>query len=232
MSQKSMGGLITSTISLLGINAVPAAGLLVGGWAVETAVLLYLIENVVTVLLAALRVRLLSPVREEWGSSRPQGWSTVTINGRTRRQGPGPYRERGSLLSGYLLAGLGLSVGSGIFLLFFVFGILRAGVEPEGIRLGVAGMLAFQLFGFVGDLFLLRPLPLTRAETLLATSLGRVVLLFLAVFIGVFVALFNDYWFLWPFIVLKTMVDVGSQLKFLFGRRNSTLALEPPVSGS
>jgi hypothetical protein len=232
MSQKSTLGLITSTISVLGINAVPAGGLLLGGWAVETAVLLYLIENVVTVLLAGLRVRLLSPVREEWGSSRPREWGTVTINGRTVRQKPSPYRERGSLLTSYLLVGLGFSVASGIFILFFLFGILRARLEPEAIRLGVAGMLAFQLFDFIWDLFLLRPLPLARAETLLTASLGRVALLFLAVFAGVFVALFNDYWFLGPFIVLKTVVDVGSQLKFLFGRRNSALALEPPVTGS
>jgi hypothetical protein len=230
MSQKSIVGLITSIISILGINAIPMGGLLVGGWAVETAVLLYLIENVVTVLLVGLRVQLLSPVREAWGSSRPHEWGTVTINGRTRRQKPGPYRERGSLLTSYLLVGLVFSVASGIFIVFFLFGILRATVEPEAIRLGVAGMLAFQLFGFIWDFFLLRPLPLTQAETLLTASLGRVVLLFLAVFAGVFVALFNDYWFLWPFVVLKTTVDVGSQVKFLFGRRNGVLAVEPPAS--
>ena len=231
MSQKSIMGLITSTITVLGINAVPAGGLLLGGWAVETAVLLYLIENVVTVLLVGLRVRMLSPVREEWGSSRPPEWvSVTTINGRTRRQKPGPYRERSNLLTPFLLVGLVFSAACGIFLLLFLFGILRVRVESEALRLGVAGMLAFQLFGFIWDYFLLRPLPLTQAETLLTASLGRVVLLFLAVFAGVFVALFNDYWFLGPFIVLKTLVDVASQLKFLFGRRDTALALESPAS--
>jgi hypothetical protein len=52
--------------------------------------------------------------------------------------------------------------------------------------------------------------PLAAGEAWVAQSLGRVFLLFLAVFVGVFAASFSNDWFVMPFIALKTIVDLGT----------------------
>ncbi len=201
MSKKSILNGLTSLLTALGINAVPVGGMLFSGWAPETAMLLYLIENIVAVPLAVLCVRLLAPAQED-------------VPGEKRR-------ERRSMLQGHLLVGIVFSIGSGIFMGFFLFGILKAPIELSALRFGAATILAFQLFGFISDFFLLRPLSLVRAEKVLAVGLGRVALLFLAVFFGVFLALFSDWWFLIPFIVLKTIVDIGQPIQFLYERSRS-----------
>jgi len=63
-----------------------------------------------------------------------------------------------------------------------------------------------------------RPLTLAKTENYLKQSMGRVALLFLAVFIGIFVALFVDKWFVIPFIALKTIVDIGGFMQTLKSR--------------
>ena len=200
MTRKSIIEAITSSITTVGINVIPAGGVFISGWATETAVLLYLIENMVSVLLVGLRVRLLAPAREGVPGAKPL--------------------ERGALIRYCLMIGLSFSLASGLFIVFFVFLIpdVKREVEVGAIRLGLAGMLGFQLFSFIWDFFLLRPLSLSRSQVLIETSLGRVFLLYLAVFIGICVAFFNGPWFLGPFVILKTIVDIILQLQFLFGR--------------
>ncbi len=49
--------------------------------------------------------------------------------------------------------------------------------------------------------------------------MGRVALLYLAVFAGFCAAPFHSYGFLLPFIGLKTVVDVGQPIQALWQRR-------------
>jgi hypothetical protein len=214
MSRKAILNTITSILTALGSNAIPAGGVFISGWAAETAVLLYLMENVISLLLAVLRVQLLAPVGED-------------VPG-------GKLLKRTELLNGYLLIGLGFSVASAVFILGFLFLIpaTKVDVQWQAIQWGLAGILAFQLFGFIWDLFLLRPLSLARGESLLKASLGRINLLYLAVFMGMCVAFFEGRWFLGPFIVFKTIVDVGSPIQFFWGRRKQVLGVEQPGESS
>lgn len=198
MPKVSVPGMITSAISALGINSIPAIGLFVAGWTPQTAMLLYLLENLVAVLLGALLVHLLVPSREETPGSKP--------------------RDRRTVLNTFLLVAITFSVGSSIFMAFFLFKDPGARPELDAVRAGLAGILAFQLFGFLSDFVWLRPLSLVQGEKLLERSLGRVFLLYLAVFVGIFLALFSDRWFLVPFVGLKTMVDVGQPIQFLWER--------------
>jgi hypothetical protein len=128
-------------------------------------------------------------------------------------------------LSGYLVFSLGFSAASGVFLAAFIFLVLRTPISFSTIAGGMAGIAVFQLFGFGANLLLLRPLPIAQAEILLQQSMGRVALLYLAVFAGVCVAAFADRWFVIPFIALKAMVDIGGQVQGfnnLFRRNNSS----------
>ncbi len=56
--------------------------------------------------------------------------------------------------------------------------------------------------------------------------MGRVALLYLAVFADVCAAPFHSAGFLLPFIGLKTMVDVGQPIQALLERRKSTPTTE------
>lgn len=194
MSLASKLAQVPRIVSALGVNAVPAAGFFAAGWSPELTMLLYLCENVTMALLTALRVRILSP-------SEP---------------------KRRELLTSFLMVSLGFTFVSAVFAGFFIFAILDGHVQSESLLFGLAGIAAFQLFGFIYDLFALRPLPLARAEKLLEQSLGRVLLLAGSVFIGVIAAFFVDDWFVLPFIVLKTLNDVVSQIQFFSARLRAT----------
>jgi hypothetical protein len=111
--------------------------------------------------------------------------------------------------------------------------VLRTEISQQAIQLGGGGIVLFQVLGFLGDLFLLGPLPPVKAEALLEQSLGRVFMLYLAVFAGVFLALFMDHWFILPFAVLKTIVDLAVPASILAkrGERLSTHNGEPGSGG-
>lgn len=191
-------------LSAVGINAVPAAGFFAAGWSPELTMLLFLCENVTNALLTALRVRILSP----------------------------PERKRRELLTSFLMVSLGFTGVSAVFATFFIFAILDSTVRSEMLLFGLAGIAAFQLFGFIYDLVTLRPLPLPHAEKLLEQSLGRVLLLAGSVFIGVVAALWVDDWFVVPFIVLKTIVDVAGQIEFFRARMRGRLETPSTAPGS
>lgn len=181
----------------LGINAVPAATLFAGEAPPETAMVLYFVENLVLIGLTTALVRLLAPPRDE--SSR---------NHRTRR----------SLLQTYLLVALGFTLVNGIFIAAFLGLFLRVALPRPALSLGIGLILAFQTAAFVAGWLRLGPLSLAQAETLLERTLGRVFLLHLGVFIGVFLAAAVGNWFVWPFIALKTITDVGQAIQGLRGR--------------
>lgn len=207
MKSKAVVRVILSALAALGINAIPAGIVLAGGESIETAMVLYFFENIVSILLAAARVRVLAPADDKAYSGLAPDFTEIKMNGRTLFRGRTP-RTRRTLLRQYLISSLGLSAATGVFLFFFLFLILRAEISGSVVIEGLTGMVAFQLFNFVIDLFLLGPLPVSRAEALLQQSFGRVALLHLAVFVGVFLALIVEQWFIVPFAILKTLADL------------------------
>lgn len=214
MNSKALVGSFPSIVATLGVNAIPAGGLLVAGWSAETAMVIYFLENIVAVLLACARVLIIPSVHD----------AAFVSNTRDHR----------TLVKEYFLVAIGFSLASAVFLSAFIFLILRAEIPFQTIVAGMTGIIAFQFFGFVCDLLLLRPLPLSRAEDLLRRSLGRVFLLHLAVFVGMFAAAFADRWFVLPFVALKTAVDVGGQIQFLinWGRAQFESASNHPSSNN
>lgn len=184
---------IPPLVGVIGINAVPAAGFFAGGWSASQTMLLYLLENLSLVVLAALRVRLF-----------------VLAD------------QRKSLVSTFLMVGLGFSGVSAIFVAFFLFAIIKAPVDLTE-TMQAFGMIAAVQLGVVAYDAAMgpRPLPVANGEKILEQTLGRVFLLAMAVFIGMFVAAFVERWFVVPFMILKTIVDVGTQVQFIAARFGS-----------
>ncbi len=192
---------LIAAFQALGINAVPVVGMFAADWSVETAMLLYLLENLIGIPLAALLVRLLAPAREDAPGMR--------------------VRHRREILNTYLIVALSFSLGSAIFILFVVYRTTNGQVDLTGLRTGLGAITLFALLGFLVDLVYMRPLSLPRAETVLERSLGRIFLLYLAVFVGMFLAIFGLASFFIPFVVLKTLVDIGYLLQAFPGTRRA-----------
>jgi cobalamin synthase len=172
----------------LSANAVPLIGFLWGGWAAETAMILYWLETILSAPLVVLLLYWLTPTDE--------------------REDPPRWRKRRELIQGYLLLVGSFSLGCGIFMSIFLFLFMKLPLDLATLRTGLLPIAAFLLLGFVADLFLLQPTPLDEADNLIRRSVSRVMLLYLAVFVGVVLAAFNNRGFLWPFVILKTLADV------------------------
>lgn len=201
MTNRSLLGLATSTLSALGATFVPMGGYLLWEWSPVTVMVLYLLETLVGIPLTVVRVRLLTGGRPISSGSELLG-----------NQHP---------LQGYLVVSLGMSLACAVFMGFFLFALPAASLDTSAIKAGMQVILFFQCVGFVADLVWMRGQGAAQVDDVLTASLGRVALLYFAVFIGVFLAAAAIEWFLWPFIVLKTITDLEQPLKMLRGVRNS-----------
>lgn len=199
MTNRSLLGLAASTLSALGATFVPMGGYLLWDWSSTTVMVLYLLETLVGIPLTVVRVRLLTGGRPISSGSHLLG-----------SQHP---------LQGYLVVSLGMSLVCALFMGFFLFALPAASLDAGAIKAGMQVILFFQCLGFVADLLWMRGQGAEQVDNVLTASLGRVALLYFAVFIGVFLAAVAIEWFLWPFIVLKTIADLEQPLKVLRGAR-------------
>ena len=205
--------LITALAANLGINAIPAGLVLIGGNSAATAMVLYFLENLVSVLLAAARVRILAPSDDEAYASMGYDNIQTSVDGVVRSQKT-ILRTRRVLITDFVSLALIFSLGTGIFLSLFLFLVLQADIPGSVILAGMEGIVAFQLVSFVADLVLLGPLTPAHAETLLDQSMGRVSLIYFAVFIGaILAAIVGNSGFVLPFAALKTITDLATTIQ-------------------
>jgi hypothetical protein len=202
LNKKSTTGFITSVVSVLGINFIPLEMLLYKNYSSETAMVVYALENVLAIFLAAVFILLFAP----------------------RLDRTGKIRTRKELLQMFLISTISLAVGSGIFLSFFIFGILRANVDFPAVAAAMIWVSGFLVLEFITDFIMLRPLSLAQADAFLTRSVRRVFLLFLCVFLGIFLAAFVGNGFVVPFIILKTLADIADQIEIYQGFRDKTAA--------
>ncbi|HEX9960815.1 MAG TPA: DUF6498-containing protein [Pyrinomonadaceae bacterium] len=200
MNKKSIIGFIISVVSVLGINFIPLEMLLYKDYSSETTMVVYALENVLVIFLAAVFILLFAPRRDQTGE----------------------IKTRKELLQVYLISTLSLTAGSGIVLSVFIFGILRADVTFSAVAGAVAWISGFLVLEFIADFMMLRPLSLAQADNFLTRSVRRVFLLFLGVFLGIFLAAFVGSGFVAPFIILKTLADIGDQIEIYQGFRGRT----------
>ena len=182
MTIQTVVQLITALVASLGINAIPVGLVVVGGNSAATAMVLYFLENLISILLSAARVRILAPANDEAYADMGSDKVETTVDGVVRSQKT-ILRTRRVLITDFVTLALIFSLATGIFLAAFLFLILHAEIPGSVILTGMEGIVAFQLVSFVADLVLLGPLTPANAEALLEQSMGRVSLIYFAVFI-------------------------------------------------
>jgi len=181
---------LVAALLTLAKNAVPAAGVLLREWAAPGALLLYLGENVTLVLLAAMTFRVALPESQ----------------------------SRTDALKTFFLVAVPFTFGAAVFTGAVILIREEYRVAPRELASGLATMAVFQLLAFALGLRRARGKPQAELEVMLSDVLGRVFLLAFAVWAGLLLAFFVSNAFVIPFIVLKTIVDIGS----LFRRRVGT----------
>ena len=222
---------LAPALAAIGINVVPAVGFFVNEWTIATTMLVYLLDNLIGVTLTSGRIWLLvhkdapyEPAKRPTGGL-PEGRAlTVTSGKRTTKN----YRltsSRNKMLQGFMITGYGFSLGVAVFIAGFIFLIFRTPIDAAAIRASLLWIGALHMASFLSDLLFQRDSPLAVAEIWVRQSLGRVFLLFLAIFMGIFVALWSNQGFFIPFMLLKFMADLEGSLHMLMRpfRRQSAL---------
>lgn len=204
MNIKSTLRLIISEITAIVINIIPAALWFFDDLPAATAMGLYALETVAVVVFAVLCVLILAPPKE----------STPKKN-----------LVKSRLITDFLIIAGGFTGVLLGFLSVFIFLILKTKIEFSAIKYALLIIAGFQLFEFLTNLYTLRPLSLKQSEFFLSRSFGGVALLFVAVFIGIFLAAFVNEWFVAPFIALKAMVDIGTPIQFLLGKKEEDVSI-------
>lgn len=202
MKRNSKFKLIISEITAVAINIIPLALWFFEDYSVETIVVLYALESVLAMIFALLCVLLLSAAKES--------------------SDDGKFRTKSEVVKSFLLV---CGMGTLIVLVFpatfiFLFG-KGEGVSFSDVKFALYFILAFQLFEFVSNLYLLRPLSLKEGEFLLSFSFGGIALLLISIFIGVFLTVFFNISVFLPFIILKTITDIGQPIQCFLGQTPS-----------
>lgn len=122
-------------------------------------------------------------------------------------------------LQGFAITGYGFCLVTSIFIAFFTFKLMPEEVALSEVMMAMKSVIFLQIIGFIIDLIFLRPMSLVGAERVMRNILGRILVVqFFGVFIGTFCAfLFGN--FILPFIILKTLFDIGKLYEFFFGTR-------------
>ena len=177
-----------AVISAAGRGTVIFVGVFFGGWSMATTMVLYIFETLVSIILAPLRLMLRSPKWEDLPGERP--------------------RDRRDMIKWFLITASGYWFGEAVFTAFALPSDLPP-IPRHDLMNGAIGILLFELLNFAMDVGA-GPLSLREGENVLGVPLGRIALLLVAIFLGLLLRLFSEWWFLYPFVVLKTFVELAT----------------------
>lgn len=200
--------LVVAEIVAIAVNVIPLALWFYEDYSAETTMLIYVVESGASLIFAILCVLVISP------SYDPDG--------------KGPYKKRGKLIADFSMISFGFLGIITVFTCGFVFLVLKAEIDFQNVLYGFLLVIGFVVAEFVVSVLTLRPLPLRRAEFLLSKSMGKTALLFIGVFIGAFLSPFDKSWFVIPFIVLKTIADIGEPIQFFLGKESEDMSVLQP----
>jgi hypothetical protein len=190
------GKLVRASVPVLsgaGMNAVPVAGLVFGGWPPDTMMAVYVVETALLIVISALRLQLLAPARLE------------TTNGKSQ--------SRAETVQGFLLLSGGFTLAGAIFSAFFLSRTIDLDLTRQALVASVPVFLAVQGVTLVIDLLLLRQISQAQAERWMLPGMRRGCVLYGAVFGGALAAGFGLGAYAYPFIALKLLMDVGVALE-------------------
>jgi hypothetical protein len=202
-------------LQLTGLNAVPLGTTALSGGTLATALVLYWWENLVGAAFVALRIALHRARTGKRGHYRRhlglEMKSKVRVAGRAEAVDAAPK----TLLAEFAWAAGAFTLAQGVLL-----GLLLGKLFPDGtfergaLEGGFAAVLGLQAFGFALDLPGLGARPFLWVKTLTERSLGRVVLVQLAILAGAVLSAArpDPLRFLLPFAAAKTVSDLASWL--------------------
>jgi Family of unknown function (DUF6498) len=205
-------------VALLGINAIPLAGVFLGGWSGATALSLYWWENLFGCLLVLARLLL----HRRW--TRKRGYERLHLTLASRDGGGEPLRpwrpgqkvkveRKGNFVQEFVVAALAATAVHGLLLWIVVAKVLERSADGTALRRGVLGVGAVQAAVFLWDLRGLRQRPFAWVREQAQNTLNRVTLIHLFLIVGTWVALKSEtVTFFGPFAVLKAMGDAGNLL--------------------
>ncbi len=201
-------------LQVLGVNAVPVLGVLVGGWSTATALVLYWFENLLSTLLVALRVvrhRRLTRKRGHW-------MATLSATSNRARGGAGKKSEaKPDFLRDFLGISLIFTLAHGVFLGAIVFLMLpesypeAAIVDVTALWHGLLVVAGFLVVGTLMDLTGIADRPFSWVKGMADRVLGRVV-----VHLTIVLGMWTMAWLDGPrglflvFAAFKTLVDVST----------------------
>lgn len=201
---------IVHLLTLLAVNAVPAAGWFVEGWSAGTTLVVYWFETLAACLFVSARIaahQRLSPRRGHFSYRAPK-------SDRQRAQS-----SQSSYIHGFLVTSLVFSAAHGLFLGGILFVLAHngqgdlAGVDWQSVKVGGLYVLIALAVDFVVDLLSLRQWSFWQVEATANRSLGRVVVVHLTLVLGMFGAAMTDASALFGvFVVLKTMYALSTAL--------------------
>jgi hypothetical protein len=214
-------GVAVRLLQLLGLNAVPLAGLFFAGWSPATALALYWCENVVGSALVAARIamhRSATRTRGHWRTHLGlQITGTVKVAGRKKPADVAPK----TLLAEFVWGTAAFTLAHGIFLGLLLIGMMKVEPDRAELRNGLFAMVGIQLVGFAWDSFTIGERPFAWVKALAERSFARVVLVHLAIIGGAFLTFGRPHpeRFFLVFGALKLASDLASWLP---------LSLPPP----
>jgi len=218
MNFKTIFQKIVTLGAALGRNFIPLGAVWLAGNTSETGMILYLLETFLAVLLAALYVRFRAPAHDPAYQTVASSKMRIVSNGRVSTRYDSGSRR--SLLQGFLIFSAGFGLIPALFFVLWLF-LLRTDISIPSILVGLGGIAFFQLVNFIADFFLLGALTPEDAGNYLNQRMGRVALVYTAVFIGLLLGLlFSIEWFIYPFAVLKIIQEIA----FIFQRQPSVTA--------
>lgn len=194
-------------LTLLAVNAVPAAGWFGGGWSAGTTLAVYWFENVAACLFVSARI------------VAHQRWSPRCGHFRYQAPNSDGRGSQTSFVKGFLVTSLVFSAAHGLFLGVILFMLGHNGqsdladVDWRSVELGCVGVLIILAIDFFVDLASLRQWSFWQIEQTANQSLGRVIVVHLTLVLGMFGAVMTDASALFGvFVVLKTLYALSMAL--------------------
>lgn len=199
---------IVGLLTLLAVNAIPAAGWFFDGWSAGTTLVVYWFENVATCLLLSARIF----AHQQWSPRRGHFRYQASKSGRRGLQA--------SFVKGFFTMSLIFSAAHGVLLAAFLFVLTSnrqsalAAVDWRSVKLGCLGVLVILAIDFVVSLPGLRRQSFWRLEQTADRALGRVVVVHLTLVVGMFGVAITDApaAIFGVFVVLKTVYAVSVAL--------------------
>ena len=198
--------LVQQILILLGINAVPVAGVALGSWNAATALMLYWFENLLNSALITLRIYAHYRLTNKRGHYVEQLTETRTRYKLTR------LRKTSLFYKEFLFVIIVFTLAHGFFLGVLLV-LSGAEVNRAGLLNGIVIVSALQALSFAGDMLGMKDRPFAWIKRMAGVALGRVALVHIAIIFGVLagaIVTSNPLAFFVPFAILKTLSDLSS----------------------